>query len=1330
MADGDDDVKLKVPRFSSFKPQASEPARDGSAEGKLRVPKFSSFKDREAHLTAGERRGGGHGGGEELQRGKRKYDAVDGEGGRRLRRDGDLREERGQERHHREKHRHEEHRHKEHHQEKHRHEKHRHEKHRRDENYHEKHYRDKHHHDEHHRDNLRSRSHRGSHHRDTSHREKQHQRSRDQEKQRASTGLAESVPGLFVIDTKGDPLIRKYGLDRYRIPSYSRYGGNRVLGTDGRLVIHRDGPVQKFSLLLPGQRLSDLLGERSSSSRDRGGLRSGNWIQPKALRLRPRRNKIADDDEEEGYLCLESPRKRRRHHLHSESSDGEDATPWRSIEAKAKVDDEEEDASSESDVAEPDDPLRWKSSQLHRRVKDHPDDIAGWLELVAHQDIVLSGDNKAENDVSENAARSVSEVKVNLLESALPHATRPSDRETVLVALMREGVKIWSRNVAAKKWAQISDDENGSFDLWKTHVDYAMSSITTVQYEAVKTMMVERLHQQVRSRGPQSFSREAIYVFLRTTRFIHDAGYKELAVAAWQALLELNLFRPEGIDSQAQALATFRDFWESEVPRLGDAGAQGWKQYVQNGGVGDAPEPVTNVEPVKASQQDSYSAWGATERLRGERASMPARTMDTGTDDDPFRVVMYSDIEPLLFLIPQSELEEMTGQLVDAYLLFCGLPPVFRDSDFTDTAWHDQFVVRTCGNIQLQPVWEAEGGDDTWTRKPPLFDGGSCHLRLSASLLFSGSAWFRYLNVAGEDHVVDLSWVESTLKQLVYSANMPTLALYYLGLCFVRDAGSIRKHAKALLKRYPTDVRLYNGYALAEFANGNDELAIKVLASAVKSEALASTSTGFILFKTWSWIELQRGNKELATRRLCAVVDKSLLTDEGVISPLVATQANNRFQYGTSRSLDEGDQEAARGHIECLALLAYLTHKGGSEPASKSQGNISAATKVLTLAMEDNCLGSSTKELLLQCASKMLYFHSTKGPFRRAFMREQLAGFINRFPQNTMFISLFAWADTGVGVIDETRQLLADKVLTKTHDAVSSRLLAVSYELTRGNAHRTRAALQQAVSSEACRSSVVLWLWYVRFCRSQASLRAGAGEVLYRALGCLNTLANHGYIERSGRGITFADAVKGCFDGLGVSPEVSGISAYNVLRVTSTFFHPAFKFDLRSLGAHYKPIEHDVSFSREDDALGDRNVFNPRIWSSVLRVIGRSYEITPEMLGKAKDMRYLQQKAKSSKIRYDVDTAKLGGTEVGMLLTAGFTKLPWIRSLFEQERLPSHLGWQRTQWGTNIVSTVTVAHRSLRAQRYIPAELRAKLDGPFDVRWNEVVWGGGGLTAC
>ncbi|RDA87614.1 hypothetical protein CP532_3997 [Ophiocordyceps camponoti-leonardi (nom. inval.)] len=964
--------------------------------------------------------------------------------------------------------------------------------------------------DGHRRDKHRHHSHphkRDTRQRNASRREKEQPSSRRQKLQPASE-LVSSVPGLFVIDTKGDPLITRYGPDRYRIPSYYRYGGGRILGTNRRLFIHRDGPTQDFSLLLPG--------EGFSGNRDRDGLRSRDWLRRRPVKLRARRSG-PDDDDDEDFLSLESPRKRRKRNANSDSSDGEDPTPWRSIEANVKAGDDhnsdDEENCRSSNASDGDDPVRWKSSQLHRRVKDHADDIDAWLELVKHQDLLVSGNEVSESGMPENAARSLAEVKVHLLESALPHTSRPEDRERVLVALMREGGKIWKRDVASKKWTRISEDEHRSFLLWRVHVDYAMSSIATVQFEDIKTMMVRRLR-DVCSRsglGSREDLAEAIYVFLRATRFIHDAGYKELAVAAWQGLLELNLFRPDSVESQVEALAAFRDFWESEVSRVGEAGAQGWRQYVQSGVTGDAPDVTADEEAMKTSRRDSYDTWATAERLCGRKAVMPARTMDTGTDDDPFRIVMYSDIEPLLFLVPRGELANVTQQLIDAYLLFCGLPPAFRSSEWTDMEWNDQFIVRSRPNPQLQPVWDIEVGEkDDSTRKRPMFDSGCCHARISPSVLFSGNSWFQYFDVADEEQIVDMSWVETTLKQLIHSAHISALALYSLGLRFARDASSVKKHAKGLLKLYPTEVQLFNAYALAEFANGNVDLSEKVLASALESPTLASASTGFLLFKTWSWLDLQRGDKQQATRRLCASVNESLRgprRDGGDVSPSAILKARQAFATNCRRCLYEGDQETASCYMECLALLSYLNDEGGSEPASTGQGNISAAMEAFTSISKDvEFLGSKcdkAHELMLQAASRMLYFHSTKGPFRRAFMREQLAVFVEKYPRNTIFMSLFAWADTGSWVKDETRRLLTEKVLTKAHDTVSSRMLAIRHEMARGNVHSARAAMEQAVSSEACRSSVVLWLWYVRFCRSQRQLGLKDGQrVLYRALSC------------------------------------------------------------------------------------------------------------------------------------------------------------------------------------------------------------------------------------
>ncbi|RCI15162.1 hypothetical protein L249_6420 [Ophiocordyceps polyrhachis-furcata BCC 54312] len=1039
MAAGDQNTKLSVPKFSSFKHAESKPSLEtqkrrrqdeAKEDEKLKAPKFSSFKSEEQHPTDARRRS------------RRDNDCGEDEDG----------------------HRHDKHRHRSHSQK---------------------------------RDILQ---------RDTSRREKEHQGSRRQ-KPKPEPDPVSSVPGLFVIDTKGDPLITRYGADRYRIPSYYRYGGGRILGTSGRLVIHRDGPLQTFSLLFHGERLS--------GNRDRDGLRSRDWLKRRPVKLRARRIRPDDEDDDEDFLSLESPRKRRKRNVNSDSSDGEDPTPWRSIEAKVKAGDHQvgdgEEKYSSSSASDGDDPVRWKSSQLHRRVKDYADDIDAWLELVNHQDLLLSGNGASESGLPENAARSLAEVKVHLLESALLHASRPEDRERVLVGLMREGGKVWKRDATSKRWAQISEDEHRSFLLWRVHIDYAMSSIATVQFEDIKTMMVRRLH-DVCSRSDLGSSEdlaEAIYVFLRATKFIHDAGYKELAVAAWQGLLEFNLFRPDSVESQAEALAAFRDFWESEVPRLGEPGAQGWRQYVQSGVAGDVPDAAADDEAMKPPRRDTYEAWATAERLCGRKAAMPARTMDAGTDDDPFRVVMCSDIEPLLFLLPRGELVNVTQQLMDAYLLFCGLPPAFRSSEWTDMAWNDQYIVRSRPNPRLQPIREVEAEEqDDSRRKRPMFDGGCCHARISASLLFSGNSWFQYVDVADEEQMVDMSWVETTLKQLIYSANISALALYYLGIRFVRDASSIKKHAKGLLKLYPTDVQLFNSYALAELAAGNVELAEKVLASALGSPTLASASTGFLLFKTWSWLELQRGDKHQATRRLCASVDESLRgsqKDGVVVSASAVLKARQAFAANCRRCLYEGDQETASCYMECLALLSYLKDEGGSEPASTAQGNISAAMEAFASISKDvEFLGGKCEkahELMLQAASRMLYFHSTRGPFRRAFMREQLANWVEKYRQNTIFMSLFAWADTGSWVKDETRRLLADKVLTKAHDGVSSRISAIGHELARGNVHSARTALEQAVSSEACRSSVGLWLWYVRFCKQKLGLEAGR-RVLYRALGC------------------------------------------------------------------------------------------------------------------------------------------------------------------------------------------------------------------------------------
>ncbi|CAM1505452.1 Fc.00g110890.m01.CDS01 [Cosmosporella sp. VM-42] len=911
--------------------------------------------------------------------------------------------------------------------------------------------------------------------------------------------------GLYIVDVKGDPLIAQYGsLDRSQVPSYYRYGSGRVLGTVGRLVIHRDGARDEFSLRMPG--------EGSAAFRDKDGLRSKTWrVRSKPMRIRIQESGKSDDENED-FLEVRTCKKRKRGLDSSDSSDADEQPTYRSIEGKAKAhqySDSDLDYNSPDELADTDqsNPLKWKSIQLSRQVKDHPEDIDAWLELADHQDALLRAGENIDDKASENEVHSYAEIKLSMLESALSNVSNPQERERVLVPLMREGVKVWNSKTATKKWTELLADESTSFALWKTHLDFAMSDISTFQYDDIKTMYLDRHNLLSKRSGFQEHNdcSEAIYNFLRTTRFIHDSGYKELAVAAWQALLEITFFRPAqseiGPDSES-----FQEFWESEVPRIGDTDAQGWRKFNDDNLLGDAPETVRDRGDPSTQSRDDYKSWANIERSRAEKANVPARTMDDGTEDDPFRVVMLLDFVQWVFQMPTNLLPMLVPEIVDAFLIFSRFPPAFRSSKWTEIAYHDQFLVGLDGGIETMPLEKPEADLSEETEKRlPSFDQGILHAACTDDLLFARSAWFRHISARAKNREIELGFVINVTRQLYFMAGVAGLAEYHLALCSINDPTALKKTGKALLKRFPTNLGLYNAYALAEFANDNLVVVTKVLASATGLASKSSNPDGFKLWRSWSWMELELGNKKLATKRLCSSVDEVLRKADHIMEmpPMHILKAQQEFSDRMRLSISAGITEEADVQAECLALLSYLTAEGCTEPTSASQGNVTAAMAVIHEASEEfksrGYEATMGHERLLQFAARILYLNATRGPFRRAYMLEQLSVFINFFPRNTIFLALFEWADSSLRVIDGVRTLLYDKVLITTQDCISSRIFAIQHEIQRGNANTAKAAFEHAVSSDICKSSVPLWICYIRFCHTHKELRPKAKDVFYRA---------------------------------------------------------------------------------------------------------------------------------------------------------------------------------------------------------------------------------------
>lgn len=523
----------------------------------------------------------------------------------------------------------------------------------------------------------------------------------------------------------------------------------------------------------------------------------------------------------------------------SEASDDEQGLSYRSIEGKMKVKQVPDDIESESDSDEAidlhqDNPLRWRSVQLNRQVKEHPDDIDAWLELVQHQDALLKAGHDIDSSLLENEARSYAEIKVSLLESALSNVQGDQDRRRVWQLLMREGAKVWDRKTVAKKWSEIPEEEKHTFELWKTHLDFRMSDVTSFQYEEVKTTLLSRLRWLITADangGRKSNVEEAIYVLLRLTRMMFDAGYRELSLSAWQAIFELNIFRPMADGSDA-SMESFQEFWESEVPRFGEIGAQGWRHFVASNGIGDPLEPQPQVRQRETMSRDPYKLWAALEQEKAHGARVPARTLDEGNDDDPFRVVMFSDIEPLLFTIDPDVLDEVVGQLVDGFLLFSGFPPAHLSNAWTMLASRDPCVVSRIGRLQLETPSDQSSAGEEMLKQPPKFAERHVHATVTLDILITDKSWYQYLPSSGEDTSISKDMVQRALQHTLQARRCSHVGTYLLALTLLYDPASTKKQAKALLKRFPTDMDLYAAYALAESVQGRHEVADKTFASA------------------------------------------------------------------------------------------------------------------------------------------------------------------------------------------------------------------------------------------------------------------------------------------------------------------------------------------------------------------------------------------------------------------------------------------------------------------------------------------------------------------
>ena len=990
---------------------------------------------------------------------------------------------------------------------------------------------------------------------------------------------------LFSLDTRGDPLVWQFGSnDSRRIPSYDRFRRGRVvLGSSRKFAFSQEGSKILFGIEPDSASGGSVFREKnnpllrralqgtvnSKSKREDATLK-----RKKPLKHTSKLDKAAEAEEDD-FVPLHAKKRKRDSDAGSESGSGADNS-----DQSATGDDDSDASSTSSGDANADEEncfavgddsremLQKRLSELSRRVKETPQDIDAWLDLVDLQDqqsLLLGNENADQEDTrsrSKDEITGISTVKLSILESALQQNQRPSDRERLQLALMREGSKVWTSKKMAQRWTDLArenaSDSGLSFLLWKARLDFEMTSLSTLTVDGIKLFITERMRALEKAAAASmddagkrvGIYSELIYIFLRATRFLYDAGFRDLAAAAWQATLESSFARPP-TDVPGASLG---EFWDSEIQRIGEEGSQGWLSYAAKIEAGeDAEEALLdyNVQKQTLPSLDFaklaelahrgefhdmdefkplYEAWVVAERQRAGLSKLPARVIDDINDggfEDVFRVAVFSDFSTLLFRIPDELLLELKPLLVDAFLLFCRLPPAFGTSSWIETARNDPFlatiVLSRGGDAKtggLAPDHPEDTAGLSGRRPPDLFYDGS-RIAGTFDVLFASPGWFRCLPdwlsastpATAEEAPVPQIWIANTLRQLVRAFGLGELAPYSLAVDAMVNPAGIKKAARALIKQYIFNTALYEAYALAEVARGNATAARSVLASA--SSNIADAEAELPLRITWAWIELEDGQADSAVRRLIlrssqgndpspTATDTSRQDHEQPVSPAELLRLRQTLQTGMDYSLSSGLARRAALYAQAVVLLNYLSPTSSEDhrpPQKQSQqGNIVLALAAATSFSEEMLSrghgSSSTLEAFLQGVARVIYFHATHGPYRPADLQAPLEKMVTFFPQNGIFLRLYAWIDpTSASGLSRLRpdnplqRILDTVVLTRDNDCPSSRAFAIRLALQSGHGqgHTARAEFERALGGShggsnynlACFGSASLWQAFV-----------------------------------------------------------------------------------------------------------------------------------------------------------------------------------------------------------------------------------------------------------
>jgi hypothetical protein len=177
----------------------------------------------------------------------------------------------------------------------------------------------------------------------------------------------------------------------------------------------------------------------------------------------------------------------------------------------------------------------------------------------------------------------------------------------------------------------------------------------------------------------------------------------------------------------------------------------------------------------------------------------------------------------------------------------------------------------------------------------------------------------------------------------------------------------------------------------------------------------------------------------------------------------------------------------------------------------------------------------------------------------------------------------------------------------------------------------------------------------------------------------LNTLANHGYISRTGRGITLDQVL------IAAKRTVNLAPCFHALAYKSPLYPLIFNgysakyhercFDLDDLAEHNYVMEHDASLTRKDANEGDPVHFNKQLFEDLISSV-EGDKVSVDQFIRARERRENACLAHNKRFTFSLFhkfVAWLSVTSVLVFFGDGTSvPLSFVRSLFVEEKFPAN----------------------------------------------------------